>query len=203
MNPLYAQTLFNFLYSKVDGYDVANVAQRNLNVDSGKFLYGEMPFKTWVKIIEQVSPKKDAVFFDLGSGIGQVVMQSHILFNFHKSIGVELLEGLHNQAIATKNIFEKIVQPQIKNHVKNRELLFLNQNIFDVDVSEADLILLNYPLKGEENFRLLEEKLLKELKPKTKIVATIRSLHNSRFKNIGVKSHRFSWGESTAYLYEV
>jgi len=203
MNPLYAETLFNFLYGKVDGYHISTSSRRHLDPASDKFLYGEIPFKTWHKIVEQINPKEDAVFFDLGSGTGRVVMQSYLAFNFCKSIGVEFIEGLHNKALETKNTFEKIINPQIIKHTNSRELQFIRGDIFAIDLSEADFILLNYPLKGEENFLRLEEKFLQELKPKTKIVTTIRALKNKAFKPCGVKNHDFSWGESTAYLYEV
>ena len=205
MNDAYNETLFNFLYSDVNGYSVSHEA-RGSHDDKEiikELFYGEVPFAVWKEIVEKTNPKKDGVFFDLGSGTGRVVMESHIVFDFKKSIGVELLKGLHDKACEVKDKFEKFVKPKILNQLKDRELQFVNANIFDVDLQEADLIFMNHPFKDRELFEKLEEKFLKELKPQTKIVTTIRSLNNPAFKALGSQKYEFSWGESTIYFHEV
>ena len=205
MNNAYNETLFNFLYSDINGYSLSHKA-REAHDDKEiikELLYGEVPFAVWREIVEKTNPKKDGVFFDLGSGTGRVVMESHIVFDFKKSIGVELLKGLHDKACEVKDKFEKFVKPKILNQLKDRELQFVNANIFEVDLQEADLIFMNHPFKDRELFEKLEEKFLKELKPQTKIVTTIRSLNNRAFKDLGSKKYEFSWGESTIYFHEV
>jgi ABC-type lipoprotein release transport system permease subunit len=199
----YAQTLFNYLYGNINGYKVSTQARKNSGLDTEKLLYGELPFETWREMVERVNPKKDGVFFDLGSGTGRVVVQSHLLFDFKKCVGVELLEGLHNKALEVQKEFEKSIEPQILTHVKDRQLSFLNASIFDTDLSEADLILMNHPFKDGELFLQLEEKFLRELKPKTKIITIIRALRNKAFKSLGSQSFKFSWGDSTAHFFEV
>ena len=203
INPLYAQTLFNFLYSKVDGYTIASASQGALPGSREELLYGEIPFTTWQKIVERIKPKDDAVFFDLGSGTGRVVLQSHMIFNFKKSVGIELLDGLHNKALEVEATFDKIIKPQISKHLADKEMLFRKDNILHVDYSEADFLLLSHPFKEEDDFLFLEEKFLRELKPKTKIVALIRYLRNDKFKDLGFGTYNFSWGKSTAYFYEI
>ncbi len=205
MNNAYNETLFNFLYSDINGYSLSHKA-REAHDDKEiikELLYGEVPFAVWREIVEKTNPKKDGVFFDLGSGTGRVVMESHIVFDFKKSIGVELLKGLHDKACEVKDKFDKFVKPKILNQLKDRELQFVNANIFEVDLQEADLIFMNHPFKDRELFEKLEEKFLKELKPQTKIVTTIRSLNNRAFKDLGSKKYEFSWGESTIYFHEV
>lgn len=205
MNNAYNETLFNFLYSDINGYSLSHKA-REAHDDKEiikELLYGEVPFAVWREIVEKTNPKKDGVFFDLGSGTGRVVMESHIVFDFKKSIGVELLKGLHDKACEVKDKFDKFVKPKILNQLKDRELQFVNANIFAVDLREADLIFMNHPFKDRELFEKLEEKFLKELKPQTKIVTTIRSLNNRTFKDLGSKKYEFSWGESTIYFHEV
>lgn len=205
MNNAYNETLFNFLYSDINGYSLSHKA-REAHDDKEiikELLYGEVPFAVWREIVEKTNPKKDGVFFDLGSGTGRVVMESHIVFDFKKSIGVELLKGLHDKACEVKDKFDKFVKPKILNQLKDRELQFVNANIFAVDLREADLIFMNHPFKDRELFEKLEEKFLKELKPQTKIVTTIRSLNKPAFKDLGSKKYEFSWGESTIYFHEV
>lgn len=205
IDPKYCETLFNFLYSDIDGYGLSHKARENHNKSAvtESFLYGELPFATWGKIVAKLDPKKDGVFFDLGSGTGRVVMLSHLLFDFKKSIGVELLKGLHDTACKINEIYEKNIKKHVLNHVENRELQFVNKDIFDVDLREADFIFMNHPFKDNGLFDSLEEKMVRELKSGSKIVTTIRSLKHPAFKSLGDHKYNFSWGESTAYFFEV
>jgi hypothetical protein len=197
-----AEQYFNQLYSDVNGYGVSNAARAAAGITEG-LLYGELPFATWKAIVMKANPKHDAVFFDLGSGTGRVVMQSHLLFNFKKSIGVELLAGLHDQACDITDKFVEEIEPLIRDELGDRELHLFNESFFDVDLSEADLILLNHPIKDRDLFLKLEQKFLDELKPGTKIVTIIRALANPAFKQLGSEKYTFSWGESTAHFFEV
>lgn len=203
INPLYAQTLFNHIYANVDGYHIAGRAQGAVPGSREALLYGEIPFKTWQKIVTRAKPKSDAIFFDLGSGTGRVVFQSYLLFDFKKSIGVELLDGLHNKACELEKNFQKAIKPQISHLLGDRKLELIHGNILHTDLHEADFILLPHPFKKEEDFLVLEEKFLRELKPKTKIVTLIRDLRNPAFKDLGFETCEFSWGKSTAYFYEI
>lgn len=203
LNPIYAETLFNFLYSKVDGYRTASISQAAKPGSREELLYGEIPFKSWQKIVARIKPKENAVFYDLGSGIGRVVMQSYLIFDFKKSVGIELLDGLHNKALDVEKTFETIVKPQVEKNLIGKELIFRKDNILTTDFSDADLILLSHPFKIEENFLQLEEKFLRTLKPKTKIISLIRFFRSNKFKEIGFGNYEFSWGKSKAYFYEV
>lgn len=203
LDSTYAQTLFNFLFNGIDGYAVSHQARRDHNGDVSELLYGEITFETWEKIINKANPKRDGVFYDLGSGTGKAVILSHLYFDFKKAIGFELLKGLHDKAISIKNDFDKFVKPTIPNHVKDRELSFIQQDIFDVDLSVADLVFANYPFKTRELYLKLEEKMLKEMKTGAKIAFVIRAMENPRFKSLGSEKMKFGWGEATVHFYEI
>ncbi len=202
INPVYAETLFNHLYGNINGYGISTAARASSGLDTEKLLYGELPFQTWKDIIERANPRKDGVFFDLGSGTGRVVIASYLLGEFQKCLGVELLKGLHDKACEMKTEFEKNIKPQIETHVAGRELNFFRNDIFAIDLQEADFLFMNHPFKESDIFNKLEEKILDELKAGSKIVTTIRSLKNPRFKNLGNQTYKFSWGDSTAYFFE-
>ncbi len=202
LDPTIAYTYFNYLYNSIDGYSVSHQARIGFN-DKNEVLYGEVPPETWLKIMTRVDPKMDGVFLDIGSGTGRVVVLSHLLGDFKKSLGVELLQGLYQKSCEVKEQFEREVQPRISNHIGNRELSFLCQDIMQFDLTEVDFIFMNHPFKDRDLFVAMENKMLSELKSGTKIVTTIRALDNSAFKNLGSEKYEFSWGESTAYFYEV
>lgn len=203
INPAYAQTLFNFLYNDIDGYSVSRAARNKHTENTEDLLYGEITFDCWQKIIAKADPKKDGVFFDLGSGTGKAVILSHLAYDFKKIVGVELLQGLHDKACEIKENFDTTIKPQILEHTKDRELQFIQKDLFDVDISEADLVFLNYPFKNREMFTRLENKLLTELKPGSKIVMIIKIFENKALKSLGSQKLQFGWGEATAHFYEV
>ncbi len=202
LDRVYAETLFNYLYSGIDGYQISRDARIRAKFNTDSLLYGELSFGAWEKIVMRANPKKDGVFFDLGSGTGRVVFASYLNFNFVKTIGIELLEGLHNKACAVKDTFEKNIKNQILSQINGREINFFLQDIFAANLREADFIFMNHPFKEGDDFLKLEEKLLQELRPKSKIVTTIRPLKNSAFKNLGSEKFEFSWGKSEAYFFE-
>ncbi len=199
----YAESLFNFLYGTTNGYDVSRQARLDFSGDTSNFLYGELPFNTAKSVIEFVQPKSGGNFYDLGSGTGRVVMLAHLLFDFKKTSGIELLDGLHNKAGEIKKIFDTNIKPQIADHIKDRELNFIKGDLFKNDYSDADVIFMNHPIKDSDLFLQLEEKLVNELKPGAKIITIIRSLKNPKFKRLDSKTYKFSWGDSTAHFFEV
>jgi hypothetical protein len=203
IDPIYAETLFNHLYSNINGYGVSKEARLKSGIDTEQLLYGELPFASWKEIVEHANPKKDGVFMDLGSGTGRVVIASHMLFDFKKCLGVELLEGLHDKACEVEKEFRKNIAPQIASHLEGREMHFVKGDIFDTDLRDVDFVFMNHPFKDGENFNRLEDKFLNELKPGSKIVTIIRALKNPSFKKLGSKTYKFSWGDSTTHFFEI
>ena len=199
----YAETLFNHLYGNIKGYEVSSKARTDSGLDTSNFLYGELPFETAKQIFEKANPKPDGVMIDLGSGTGRVVLEAYLITNFKKTIGVELLAGLHNKACEVKQEFETNIKPQITKDLEGRQLEFVQGDIFKFDCREADFIFMNHPIKDSDLFLQLEEKLLNELKPGTKIATIIRALRNPKFKSLGSQTYQFSWGNSTAHFFEV
>ena len=59
LNCNYAETLFNFLYNDINGYNVSSAARTKFLGDVSALLYGEVPFQTCKEIIEKANAKKD------------------------------------------------------------------------------------------------------------------------------------------------
>ena len=199
---LHASLLFRKIYQDINGFSVSGMAPDEVKKNYS-LLYGEVPFLTWKQIVKQANPKKDGVFFDLGSGVGRVAMLSHLLFDFQKCIGIELVEPLHQMALlAQENFANQPFQSALVSCLE-RDLEFICGDIFDADLSAADFIFLNYPFRNPEVLQRLETKMLQELKPKTKIVTVLWQLKNPAFTLLGSENYKFSWGKSPAYFFEV
>lgn len=187
---------FNEIYKNIDGYEISKQARIESELNTEKFLYGEVPLLTCQQILEFANPKK-GLFCDLGSGTGRLVLAMQLLGNFRKSAGVEILPGLHNQAIKVHQFLEQ-------NHPDLAKKISFHQNdIFKTKLHNVDFIIMNHPFKDGEDFMKLEDKFLNELKPGSKIVTMIRALKNPAFKKLGTKTLKFSWGDSSAHFFEI
>lgn len=173
------EKIFDYLYSDMDGYDVCRLARRKLSEEENDHLiYGELAFKGLKsvyksrRLLDKINSSK--VFYDLGSGSGKVIIASDILLpNIERFVGVELLTELYDTSNRAKDYYYSIDQ------VRAEKIQFINENFFNVDYSEADIIFLHYPIKNSEELYLkLENKFSKELKKGTIIISGIRELHN-------------------------
>ena len=169
--------LFDGLYSNIDGYDVSRIARMKLTEEENNHLiYGELEFKGLDKLykskrlVDKINSSK--VFYDLGSGSGKVIIASDILIpNVEKFIGVELLPELYDTSNEVKSRYSVI------NQEKASKVCFINENFFNVNYADADIIFLHYPIKNsEESYLKLENKFSKELKKGAVIISGIREL---------------------------
>jgi len=106
------------------------------------------------------SNTEGAVFYDLGSGDGRAPLLASSL-GAKRAVGLEVNEDLHKCALQFKEICES------KKLCKGAELL--NENIFDHDYSDADLVFISLTKAEEESGEI--SKLLKNVKPSCKVVS--------------------------------
>ena len=75
----------------------------------------------------------DDVFYDLGSGLGRVVLQAHIQWGVAKSVGVELSAERCVKAERAKQRLGAALDP-------SRPVHFLNENLLECDFSDATCV---------------------------------------------------------------
>lgn len=100
--------------------------------------------------------KPNEVLFDLGSGDGRAVIMAATHFGA-KSVGVELRDDLSKKALTSIQLLEIENKPQI-----------IQRDIFDVDLSSADVVFLYLTTSANER---IKPKLESELKRGTRIVS--------------------------------
>jgi predicted RNA methylase len=129
------------------------------------------------------------VFFDLGSGDGRAVVMAAKEFGA-RAVGVELREDLVKKALST--IYEKSLQDRIT---------IVNGDMFNVDLTSADVIFLYLTTSANEK---IKAKLESELKKGVRIVShdyeivgwkPIRVENYCENETLGYPSH-------TLYLYK-
>lgn len=86
------------LYTKVHAKS-SSIRYRLMHLIQNKeFIYGEIDILSFATILERASPSPEEVFYDLGSGSGKAVLCTMLFFNVKKSIGIEFLPPLYEQA---------------------------------------------------------------------------------------------------------
>jgi predicted RNA methylase len=105
-------------------------------------------------ILAELKPSE--VLFDLGSGDGRAVIMAAKDFGA-KSVGVELRDDLSKKALTSIQLIELEDKPQI-----------IQRDIFDVDLSSADVVFLYLTTSANER---IKPKLESELKSGARIVS--------------------------------
>jgi len=100
--------------------------------------------------------KPGEVFFDLGAGDGRTVIMAAKEFKA-RAVGVELREDLANKALSA--VYEEGLQDRVT---------IINGDMFNVDLSPADVVFLYLTTSANEKIR---PKLEAELKPGARIVS--------------------------------
>jgi predicted RNA methylase len=133
--------------------------------------------------------KKGETFFDLGSGDGRTAIMAAQEFGA-KAIGIELRKDL----VKKSNL--KIEELGLKNTVK-----IIHNNIFNIDLSPADVVYLYLTTSANNKIR---PKLESELKKKTRIVShdyEIPEWKTIKFEKY-CENQILGFPKHTLYLYE-
>ena len=109
------EEIFTTIFANVDGYKVYNAGKRTMDAkDTANLIYGEMPFTSNAEIFNIIKDevKPGDTFYDLGSGIGRILVCAALLLpNLSSIIGVELVKSL-NEATAPNRNFQSLTTKQ-------------------------------------------------------------------------------------------
>ncbi len=196
------KTKYDYIFSGLNGYAISLAEKQNKinNPYIKDLIYGETPIELLYALFQMDFIKdymnKAKVFYDLGSGIGNMVIGSYLIGSFEKCIGIELLDSLYDiSKIAKERLISADSRAKDKVH-------FIHNNILNVNISEADIILFCCPNK-DEKLRLEMEEKFKTLKKGTIILSLIHIIQNKKdFNMLAAKIVRSAWGETPMIFYE-
>lgn len=200
-----AKEIFENLYQSINGYSISLEARKKQNLFDKSLTYGEINFDSFYEMLKVVAPKKEDVFYDLGSGTGKAVIAGHLLFDFKKSIGIEILPALYLTSKKIKEFYNKKIRKTIKkiwNEELTGEIDFLLGDFLNIPFFDGDIIFANSTCFDEELRNKLENLFLK-LKKGTRILMLTHFLKNNlHFKLIASKIFLQGWGEATVNFYQ-
>lgn len=117
-------------YERITPYE----ARLNGNDFEGEFeeetIYGEIT-KDGVFELNKHIKSNEGVFYDIGSGNGKIVLQMALISNFERYVGIEIEKIRYLYSI------------DIKNQIGIENVRFINDDILNVDISDASFIFMN------------------------------------------------------------
>mmetsp|Transcript_30944 Transcript_30944/g.75674 ORF Transcript_30944/g.75674 Transcript_30944/m.75674 type:complete len:263 (-) Transcript_30944:617-1405(-) len=99
--------------------------------------YGEYDLRLFGKLLKAAQPKPGEVFYDLGSGVGRLVLAAGLLYPpFSACKGIELLPNLHEKGLKYFEDFEGLDPPH-----PAKPLLGIECGDFEeADLTDADVV---------------------------------------------------------------
>lgn len=128
------QQIMNRIFYDIDGFEIPKNDEKNVRQSKGSPIYGEINFQSLKKLIDHLKLNNNDVFYDLGSGVGKVVIQTALTSPVKKSIGVELSLMRYQDAQKALTIaqhFDKTLLSRCN---------FVNADMLTVDLSDASVI---------------------------------------------------------------
>lgn len=188
-----AREFYNQVFSVADGFGVSYNWQ---DIDAGSrnrnLTYGEIDFDGFLQLLYEVPEiTKRRVFYDLGSGVGKVVVAAALLGNFIEVNGIEIVPPLHEQAVMAANHCRALKNlPSIN---------FFQGDFLQGDYTRADLVFTHSTCFSQSLMYALEEA-LSVLSPGVIVLTVSQSL--PKMEIIKVQKYPFKWGLGTVYFHK-
>lgn len=193
------------LYKKVHAKS-SSIRYRLLHLIQNKeFIYGEIDVLSFYTILERTSPSTEDFFYDLGSGSGKAVLSAMLFFNVNKSIGIELLPPLYEQAnTQLKRAIQRFQQNDIeKKYLPQMERIqFFNNSFLDYDFGDADIIYVAATCLSDITWNELILKMAR-LKSGSRIIVATRKINHEQFESIYQGVELMSWGLCPVRIYKI
>lgn len=197
---LHPKSIFHSLYSETDGYLISHKGRKKLDYFYQGHNYGEITYEGFLKMLALAKPKKNEIFYDLGSGTGKAVILASILGNFSKLTGIEIIEDLWQESNKILNHYQKKIVPHLLPQKKDQKISFLKNDFNKIDFSDADIIFLNSThLKYEINPIFLRK--LSQLKKGTKLLTNSQWIDFPLFSVSHIGRHLFTDGEEDVFIH--
>ncbi len=156
------------LYGDICGFTLAVNARTEQQLFSYEYIYGEINYRSFIKLLNKCEITSQSVFYDLGSGLGKAVICAALLYDFKKVCGIEQLQLLHEQA------------QQAQQQIEQKNIHFYHADVLTHDWRDADIIFINASAYIGDFWQQLLKKLM-ELKKGTQIIVVSKLLPNDHF----------------------
>lgn len=191
--------IFEALYQDVNGRALSLEGRESMGLKSKSYVYGEVLFDSFVQILKDANPAPGGVFVDAGSGTGRPTFIGHLMFDFKRSVGIELVDPLYNASAKVLKRYEKEFLPKIKDEIGDRKIMFYHGSFLDADFSDVELCWLPSTCYEEDLMDAVEVN-LRHMKPNTQVLSLSKTLRSNYFQVEKQQMYDFSWGQATVFF---
>lgn len=178
------------VFAGVSGYTTSLTARAAMAEDASRhYTYGEFSTEALAAMLAMAAPQPGEVFYDLGSGSGAALMTAHLLHPFARSVGVELLEPLHDLAVSQRARFLAELGPAIG----DRPIELRREDICATDLGDADVLLGHWVCFDDAVMPAIEAK-LGELRPGARVLVASKWLGSDALELRATIAYPTKWG---------
>ncbi|MBA2711215.1 MAG: hypothetical protein H0U57_11560 [Tatlockia sp.] len=185
--------VFHELYTHVDGFSLSKQARKTK--DALEFVYGEIVFEPFIALLTMCKPDSSTVFYDLGSGTGKAVLACSMVFNVHKSCGIELFPSLHEAALSQQARLENL-PVYIE---KAGAISFINADFCNIRLNDASLIFINSTTFFGDEWQKISIH-LEQIKSGSIVISTSKPLKSICFSTLRLTEVAMSWGIVNTFI---
>jgi len=173
--------------------------RRNLNEDKS-LIYGEVEYKSFFRILRKLNPEPGLTFYDLGSGTGKAVFAARLTQDFGKCIGIEILEGLHNQAFGITHKYNTHFRQVLCSSQRQHAAVYMG-SFLEFDWRDGDVVFANSTCFDDDLMTAMS-KMAHNLKPGAIVVTFTKGLEPADgFELLEKKREKMSWGPATVFIH--
>jgi len=188
----------------VEALDRAGKVTVDFDESADDFIYGEFDMGFFLGLLARLNPTDDAIFADIGSGRGQLVILAALTRKWRRCVGIEIVPILHEMACAALALVEKDKGDQISQCVFEKADFLQNPQL----LAEADVVFAyatKMPVDGDQ--KLLMSRPLRSVLPLGARVVTVnRQLEEEAGYSLEEElegPNPETGGKSVAYVYLV
>jgi SAM-dependent methyltransferase len=122
------------LYREVDGFAIPRPDEKRVWASKGSPTYGEIMPAATLHMLEYLDLGADDVFYDLGSGVGKVVMMAALATNVSRAVGIELSRS---RVAKARRVLERA---ELREVVPCGRVELRNEDILKASLDDATVI---------------------------------------------------------------
>lgn len=177
------QNVLNNIFEDYSPFEISIEENNDMSLT-----YGETPWLTISKIINEIEIFSDDIFVELGSGMGFFSFFMNQVFGIN-SIGLEIREKF------------VIITNRIVDILDLRNIKFIKTDIFEYDFSYATIIYLTATCFSSRQLEILGDK-FNSLQVGTRLIMVSQGISLSTFRLLKRRIFNFSWGPGSVFFYE-
>ncbi len=193
-----SKTLLDKLYTNISGFGIDTEESQRITEQGSSPVYGEITYDSVDTLLKELKLNKKDVFYDLGCGVGKMVIQVYLTSPAKKCAGVELSPTRYKYAQQVKEELKKAGKVQ-----KRRPLEFLNQDMCAVSLDDATVVYLASTCFSDELMQKITNK-LSEGKPGLRVLTLRRLSPHKNFKLVKEYQLPMTWAQNVSvYKYQL